>query len=234
MQRQTWGSSIWEEKNQNHGEIGVILGTGFGKRHLDRNTDYHFNLMKKEFLSRLQKPGSALLDVGVGPMARFAIPLAQMGYKVTGLDTSNAAIQNARKHAAKIQITNMEFIESDFTSFRVPTKFDGLYCIETFYHVPAHLSLLAFDSFNQSLRDGALAWVQFALLNEYTPGFLLKNLLYFTARNILKAFFNKFGRKAFYVTVARHSESEIQDISDRTGFEIIYHAADIYCFRKVG
>lgn len=57
------------------------------------------------------KPGTSILDVGCAT-GKFAIKLAQHGFKVSGVDISEEMIRLAREHQLKSGLENVDFIHS--------------------------------------------------------------------------------------------------------------------------
>ena len=225
----TWGPEIWEEKSKHHDDVGVILGTGFNTKSLEKNTQRTLSVLDALGFTKDLPRDATILDVGVGPSARFSLELAKRGYRLTGIDGSEEALKRAReKSGGKVQL-----IQGDIFSFTTPETFDALFCVETFFHLPAHLSLSAFQSFHRALKPKGRALVQFAVLNEMTPTYLFKQLTYMSAYKLLKPIRTALGKQSFYVTVARHSDQEIRDIAERTGFRVLNADDGYYLFEKV-
>jgi SAM-dependent methyltransferase len=65
-----------------------------------------------------------VLDLACGP-GRFAVPLAQAGYVVTGVDRSPFLLQKARDLAAREGVS-VEWVEQDMREFRRPRAFDAI------------------------------------------------------------------------------------------------------------
>lgn len=231
MKEKTWGQKIWDEKSAAHNEIGVVLGLGRSKKALDFNTQLVLSNLQKNFLNYLPKNAS-ILDLGTGPLARFAIILTQLGYKVTGLDISKVSLEKARIHIQNANVM-VDLKIADMTKFELGKIFDGMYCVETFFHVPPHLCLAAFNNFNQHLEIGGHLCVQFDIQNEITPRFLIRNFIYMSAYQILKPIYKWLGKKTFYVTVHRHSESEIADLALLSGFQVKVIDSNYCTFTKV-
>ena len=61
-----------------------------------------------------QVNGSAVLELGAGT-GRVAVPLAQAGYDVVGIDESPSMIAIARRRAERLKLDNgkLEFVEGD-------------------------------------------------------------------------------------------------------------------------
>lgn len=72
-------------------------------------------------------PGSAVLDWGCG-IGRHALALARRGYKVVGIDFSNAMIAVAKKSVLDAG-AQVEFKVSDCRSTRLQERFDAAICL---------------------------------------------------------------------------------------------------------
>ena len=71
------------------------------------------------------QPGARLLDLTCGP-GLYAVPLAQRGIAVTGVDFSPAAIVHARQLAAGAGVTaTCQFVEADVRDYAPPPSFDA-------------------------------------------------------------------------------------------------------------
>lgn len=132
-----------------------------------------------------QKTGGPVLELGVGT-GRLALPVAEAGYSVTGLDSSPQMLALARHHIAEAKLEDrITLLEADFRDFTLDTRFglaysgfnSFLHLIETRDQVAAlrcwrrHLradGLLVIDVHNPQMAqlaaaDGALsyadAWV---------------------------------------------------------------------------
>lgn len=227
--KKTWGAEIWEEKIKAQDPVGVIMGTGFTRADMDRHTVNTLALLNEYFFKNIPA-GAAVLDVGTGPAARFAVALSKLGYRVTGLDGSPTSLASAK---AAAQDSGAEFVQADFSDFHLEQKFDALVCIETFYHLPAHLAMSSFSCFNRVLKPGAHAMVQFSVQNEPNLRYMLWNLFYFTVYRLAGPILRWMGRRSFIVTVTRNTAAEIVDIGRRTGFEVVWEKNGFYVFKKV-
>jgi SAM-dependent methyltransferase len=88
----------------------------------------HYDAKYKEFkadipfyLRKVKRYGDPVLELGCGT-GRIAIPLAEAGYKVTGLDASQPMLSEARRksEAAGVQV---EWIHADCRQFNLDKKF---------------------------------------------------------------------------------------------------------------
>jgi SAM-dependent methyltransferase len=78
-----------------------------------------------------------LLELGVGS-GRAAIPLAEAGYEVVGIDTSVSMLDQARRRlsASKLKKGSLELIEADMTSFDLGRRFGLVFvAANTFQHL---------------------------------------------------------------------------------------------------
>jgi len=76
-----------------------------------------------ERLLQLMRPqGREVLDLGCGP-GRFAIPLAQQGFRVTGVDRTAFLLEKARLRAEAAQVT-IDWVQQDMRAFVRPAAFD--------------------------------------------------------------------------------------------------------------
>ena len=74
-----------------------------------------------------------VLDVGCG-YGRIAIPLAELGYDVTGLDISPNLLRAARRETARRRL-EIRFDHGSMTDLPYPpASFDGVLCIWTAFH----------------------------------------------------------------------------------------------------
>ena len=73
-------------------------------------------------------PGEVCVDLGCGrgnDVIRMAQEVGDQGL-VYGLDISDGMIEKAKKNAAKLDITNVQFIKSELESLQLPTKIADL------------------------------------------------------------------------------------------------------------
>jgi 2-polyprenyl-3-methyl-5-hydroxy-6-metoxy-1,4-benzoquinol methylase len=74
-----------------------------------------------------------VLDVGCGTGVNVALPLAEAGYKVVGLDSDFASISRARELAAGN--TDAQFFVGDLERMPLSQRFDVVICSEVLEHV---------------------------------------------------------------------------------------------------
>jgi SAM-dependent methyltransferase len=232
LSNKRWGKEIWENKGRAHSAAGVIFGTGFSLSQVERQTQKYLPLIQRHFLSRLI-PNARILDAGVGPLARFAIQFAQRGFQVVGLDIAPATLMKAQAaiNASKFPIKLVEGDILDLSAFQ--GEFDGVFCFESFYHIPAHLSLNALRQFHCCLKNQGIVFIQFAVEDEVSIRFLLQKLFYFSVFKLAKPVLKTFGRESFHVTVTRQSTAEIRDMIALAGFEVIHQDENFFLLKKL-
>lgn len=71
--------------------------------------------------------GAAILDVGCGT-GRHAVPLAQRGFAVTGVDISAGMLAKARQRAEQACV-QVDWREADARCFKVDKRFDAAICL---------------------------------------------------------------------------------------------------------
>lgn len=88
------------------------------------NGEYFGNAATRILISEgLVSKGSEVLDAGCGP-GTLAIPMAEQGIGVTGLDYSPAMLSVLAKEASERNISNIEIICSSFESFSADKEYD--------------------------------------------------------------------------------------------------------------
>jgi SAM-dependent methyltransferase len=71
--------------------------------------------------------GASILDIGCG-IGRHAVPLAQRGFQVTGVDISQGMLAQARQ-AAQAAGVQIEWVHADAAAYRSERRFDAAICL---------------------------------------------------------------------------------------------------------
>ncbi|MCR4323988.1 MAG: class I SAM-dependent methyltransferase [Nanoarchaeota archaeon] len=226
MKTKRWGN-VWEEKVKHQGEVGIIHGTNSNMGRVLKQLEKDM-----EFISSWALPsiplGGNILDCGTGPMARYAVGFSKLGYKVTGVDVSPTTIKLARGWAQKAG-QKIDFVNANLVDLsKISGKFDFLFCIETFGHIPSYLSLKTLEQFNKKLKMGGHGFIQFWVDKEKPFMRLLYEFLYFSALKIKKMF-----TPVFHVNVSSYTSEEIEDMCKSTGFEILKNERGYYLLKKI-
>lgn len=122
-------------------------------------------LTEADFLERALAlpPGASVLDVPCGDGRHSAI-LAKRGYRITGVDLSDDALEMARALSAE----NAEFRKGDMRALTVePASFNGAFCVGNSFVYLDHREAAAFlASLAKSLRPGARLVLDFGCAAE--------------------------------------------------------------------
>jgi SAM-dependent methyltransferase len=100
--------------------------------------------------------GKAALDLCCGP-GRHAVPLAQRGIRVTGVDRAALLLDRARTRAS-LAAVDVEWVQADMREFRRPAAYDlalSLFTSFGFFAAPED-DLLVLRNVRQSLRPGGV------------------------------------------------------------------------------
>jgi SAM-dependent methyltransferase len=73
--------------------------------------------------SRLIHPGERMLDVGCGP-GNLAIPFAEKGVRVTGIDTASCMLSALKAEATGLKTGHIDTRQIDFEEFETEARFD--------------------------------------------------------------------------------------------------------------
>jgi magnesium-protoporphyrin O-methyltransferase len=119
--------------------------------------------------------GKTVCDCGCG-VGSLAIPLAQMGAKVSASDISEAMSTEAGRRAKEMGISNADFYTSDLES--VTGKYDTVTCVDVAIHYPddkfkemvSHLCSLSNDRVLISFAPKTWYYVLLKKFGELFPG----------------------------------------------------------------
>lgn len=104
------------------------------------------------------RPPLTILDAGC-QAGRLAVPLAQDGHRVTGVDTSDLALRRAARHARDAAVT-LRTIRADLTRWlpaQRPGTYDVVLCAEVLYLRDTYRALL--ENLIRMLKPGGLGFV---------------------------------------------------------------------------
>lgn len=83
----------------------------------------------EKLITLVNPQGREVLDLGCGP-GRFAIPLAQKGFRVTGVDRTAPLLEKARTRAEATPV-EVEWVHEDMREFVRPAAFDLVISMQT-------------------------------------------------------------------------------------------------------
>ncbi|MDI6857762.1 MAG: class I SAM-dependent methyltransferase [Dehalococcoidia bacterium] len=87
----------------------------------------------ENFARRADAP---VLELGVGT-GRLALPLAQAGFQVVGIDSSEAMLAIARRKAEEQRTAGLRLVKADMAGFSLDEKFGLAFCaLGGFLHLP--------------------------------------------------------------------------------------------------
>jgi len=135
--------------------------------------------------------GKTVKDCGCG-VGSLAIPLAQMGAKVTASDISDAMSSEAARRAKALGITNANFYTSDLES--VTGNYHTVSCVDVAIHYPtdqmvgmiSHLCSLADDRVIISFAPKTWYYVALKKIGELFPGPSKTTRAYLHEENVVR------------------------------------------------
>jgi ubiquinone/menaquinone biosynthesis C-methylase UbiE len=108
----------------------------------DKNYQEECNFVKHVFETHSEKKVNSILDLGCGT-GSHALPFADMGYVVTGVDISENMLDIARKKAANNK-KQIEFVQQDIRHLKLPQKYDA---------AVAMFAVMGYQTTNQDFED---------------------------------------------------------------------------------
>lgn len=117
------------------------------------------------FLQELRRAPASLLELGVGT-GRLAIPLAQHGYRVHGIDASPSMLAKLHENDATGGVTSSV---GDFSALVVEERYDlVLIALNTFFMLPTQEQQIdCLRSIHDALADGGAAVFETYNLQTY-------------------------------------------------------------------
>ncbi|KAL7576308.1 hypothetical protein ACA910_018128 [Epithemia clementina (nom. ined.)] len=144
--------------------------------------------------------GKTVCDCGCG-VGSLAIPLAQMGAKVSASDISDAMATEAARRAKALGISNADFYTSDLES--VMGKYNTVTCVDVAIHYPdnkmaemiQHLCDLSEDRVIFSFAPKTWYYVVLKKIGEMFPGPSKTTRAYLHEEEVVRAALTKAGFK---------------------------------------
>ena len=209
-----YGEDVWERKINAQNEVGVIFGVVGSMNEIHKDTSKVMNLFDKE-VKPLIKKNAKIMDLGIGPLARFSIEFAKRGYKVTGVDISETTLDYAKKYIDKANV-KVNLTKGDITEIdKIKEKFDLIFCNATFYHIPPHLTGISLMKINNILNKNGRLFVEFGIVTKRRIKDYIRQPFYWTGHYIKRLM----GR-GFNVNVSRFIFKEIKEMIEKAGFKI--------------
>jgi len=142
--------------------------------------------------------GKTVCDCGCG-VGSLAIPLAQMGAKISASDISDSMANEAARRAAEVGITNANFYTSDLES--VTGSYDTVTCVDVAIHYPTeqmagmigHLCSLSTDRVMFSFAPKTWYYTLLKKVGEFFPGPSKTTRAYLHEEEVVRAALKKAG-----------------------------------------
>ena len=211
----TFGKEIWDKKMKEQGDLGVIAGVRAKKEQVNRDAEEILHFFDKEVKPRLK--GNKAVDIGVGPMCRFLIGLSKRGLVVDGVDVSPLVLTEAKKRAELAGIKSSKFFNLDITKETPKGKYDFVFCFGTFGHFPGYTALDVMRTFNKTLNKKGVCMIHFWKPRSLGLKEIISSFIYDTLRLIKLKFYGK----SYLVSCSFYTKDDINEMCDRSGFNII-------------
>lgn len=123
----------------------------------------------KALAERYQKETASVLDIACGT-GSTSIPLARLGWRVTGVDISLPMLQQARRKAAEANL-EIIFLQQDIRNLELAREFDLITCFQDGlnYLLSSVEIEQAFNSIYQKLSSEGLFIFDLNLVEKYSP-----------------------------------------------------------------
>jgi len=106
---------------------------------------FFLRVLKSLCTERHGEPHSiSVLDIGCGTGEYVTLPLAQAGFRITGVDCNKPSVEHAKSRASALQLDNATFTCESFVSFlsRDRISYDVIICSEVLEHLQDPLEVL--------------------------------------------------------------------------------------------
>ncbi|MFH1146354.1 MAG: class I SAM-dependent methyltransferase [Pseudomonadota bacterium] len=160
----------WEKSGKNDPYYGVLtlekyrsvnlteenkeefFDSGYG--HLDHILMKIERYIEQDFIIR------KALDFGCG-VGRLLVPLAEIAESVTGIDVSQAMLDEAKKNCEARAIKNASFLKSDDSILPLSGKYNFIHSFIVFQHIPVRRGECIFRNLLGLLDDGGVCVIHF-------------------------------------------------------------------------
>lgn len=167
----------WEKFGRIDPYYGVLSQNQYRRGNLTPETLQHFfatgtahiDFVFKTIIDRIDRdfaPGSAL-DFGCG-VGRCLVPLALRCRTATGLDVSDAMLQEAARNLQQRNLTNAELVKSDDQLGALKGSFDLIHGVLVFQHIHHSRGLVIFENLVRRLADRGVGVIQLPYLRDVT------------------------------------------------------------------
>lgn len=159
----------WERYGRNDPYFGVVSLERFHKSNLTpaalreffdsgrHHVDYVLRTIRTHIDAAYQP--QVALDFGCG-VGRCTIPIASVCRHVTGVDVSNAMIEEAKRNALAQSVQNVEWVVSGDLA-KVRGGFDFIHSFIVFQHIPRPVGMVLLSRLIDLLTTDGIASIQF-------------------------------------------------------------------------
>jgi 2-polyprenyl-3-methyl-5-hydroxy-6-metoxy-1,4-benzoquinol methylase len=171
-----------------------------------------FMILRERFLDEIGQylpPAGQVLDVGCG-FGLFALHFAvqQPQIRVRGFDLSERRVNMARRAAARLGVSNVQFDVADAATFRFDSPIAAAYMLDLIHHIPERSVAPLVDTIASNLQPGGRLLVKDI---ERAPGYKL-------------GFTWALDKLMDYKAPVRYwAPEEIQPLIERAGFSVHRH-----------
>lgn len=159
----------WQRWGQEDPYFGVITDPRFRRDRMTEEDRNHFfatgDVHVQYTLEKIRYhvvPGFTpqnVLDFGCG-VGRLAIPFARMSAQVTGVDVSGSMLEEARRNADRVGLTNIRWLEQGDVSGLAAGTFDLVHSAIVLQHIDVTRGLDIFSDLIALLRPGGVGAIQ--------------------------------------------------------------------------
>ena len=150
--------------------------------------------------------GSSVLDVGCG-YGRLAIPLAENGFGVVGVDVNQAYVEEARRRSSN---QNSTFYCEDILEFTPEQTFDNIICMwNTLMHFDDNELEILVGKFHDWLENEGVFFGELLRVTDADKKFL-------KTTDDGSCFMFEVGDNA--IPMHMHPQEDIKEVLDRAGF----------------
>jgi SAM-dependent methyltransferase len=170
--------------------FGEAYSGAYDSLYADKDYEAECDMIERLFADHSSRPIGGVLDLGCGT-GGHAIPLANRGYRVLGVDRSPQMLDAARNKASGLA-DFPDFREGDVTTVRLNAKFDAvvmMFAVLGYQTQPVDLAA-TLETVREHLRDGGIfiadVWYGPAVLAQ-RPGDRVKEVPTDTGRLVRSA-----------------------------------------------
>ncbi|MBI3952430.1 MAG: class I SAM-dependent methyltransferase [Candidatus Doudnabacteria bacterium] len=169
-----------------------------------------------EFVEKFREEiGPKILDIGTGG-GRHLVPLAELGYQVTGIDASKVGLEQIKK-----QLPNADVVQADFRKLPFADgSFDTAVAIQALHNGRKESRAEAFREAARILKPGGLFFFRVNSITNLTQEGAVE------LPGEKETWLREKDESGASVIVHRFSLEEIQKLADENGFDLVGSPVD--------